>query len=259
MALEFGIEAEYRRYHGVHEFELNDGTTVTSLSFPSWEEYIMALSHLPPTEGYIVSPELITSTVDFPEILSMQEQIDDRVEQVRVISENHPKATLILGAATVDGKGTRRNSLIVINSGSIGGSIDKRGIMWPMEGAVFERSLRPQAPLRKVGHAALICGDIQSAAAWGRVQGNPQFKLLEPNSEVVLVGSCWAYPVAEYFPGMRPSGTGVGDGRYKPPLETVIRRLFSAFPLLKDVVMSDRTIPGVSGTPPYNAHFKRIT
>jgi hypothetical protein len=253
-----GIEVDYRRHHGVHHYDLADGTPVTSLSYPTWEEFEIVLGSLPSTSGYITSPELITATVPLEDMPQMQAEIEARVKHVQQISLDHPEATVLLGSANVDEFGIPRNSLVVINGGKIEGHFDKRGSMWPPERRVFSRTDRPQAILRSAGHSALVCSDIGSAGRWG-INASPEFNLVGAAKESVLVGSCWAYPVAEMFPGMRPSGDGKGDGRYRPPLEDSIVALFQSHTDIKEVVMTDRTIPGVSNTPPYNAHFTRVS
>src|SRR5579871_5952370 len=162
------IEGIYHRSYGVYQTELTDGTSVSSLSFPSWDEFHIALSSLPETTGYVISPELITSPVPLTQIPGMSEVVRSRVEMVEETSNDHPRATFLLGTSSTDELGITRNSLAVVEKGRTVGHVDKRGWMWPHELDVFNRfPIRSQAKLREIGHSALICLDIASAARWG--------------------------------------------------------------------------------------------
>jgi hypothetical protein len=246
------LNKDYRREPGIHRFTLSDNTPVTAIAEPSWERFQEAFSTLPATSGYIISPELITSPLALNETRASKAEIQAKVDIVRELSSEHPDAHILLGSASFDDEDTMRNSLHVIVDGHIRGFIDKRGIMWPVEGREFSRKLRLQSELKSIGHSALVCSDLITALSFGLGERVPKKdEYISPAAETLLVSSCWAVPQYDHLNTPRS-----GDERFLGPLERTITGIFQGYPNLKEVVMVDRAMP-ISETSPYTAHFKR--
>lgn len=245
------FESDYRREYGVHSFELKDGTQVSALSFPNWEDFYQQLIDLPETKGYVVSPELITSPSPLNEIRSQKEEIVNRTNSVAEVSAQHPDAMFLLGSASFDSSDNMRNSIVVIQNGSILGHIDKRGKMWATEAREFSRDIRQQAELMNLGHSALVCSDLIIEQAHTYPNRSP-YKFINKDTETILLSSCWAVPQYDDLP--HPTSA---DERFKKPLEFDVQQLFNRYPHLREIVMVDRAIPEV-GNEPYTAHFKSL-
>jgi hypothetical protein len=249
--LQFGTR--YERAPGIHTFITLDETPVTAIAVPTWQEFQESLGTLQGVEGYVVSPELITSSqVPIPEISDQRDQIETRINSVLDFSADHPDAMFLLGSATFDSDDLMRNSLVVIRKGSIEGYIDKRAAMWSGEGKIFTAQPRTQAKLLILGHSAIVCSDIISAATYGRYPDDALGKrLIDPRAETLFVSACWAVPQ-----GSNVYAKPLDDSRFKVPLEKRIGQLFEYYPELKEVIMVDRQGP-VKTVAPYTAHFTK--
>jgi hypothetical protein len=241
------FEARYDRSIGVHDYMTQDGTAVTAVAQPNWETFVNAFRDLSPTEGYIISPELITAPADLADIKGQQTEIEDRVETMREMSVAQPDATILLGTPSRDNKGLLRNSLVVIRNGNLDGHIDKQGPMWPDEAELFSRRVRPQATLIGAGHAAVICSDMITASVLGPALYSPAHS----NTETMLVSSMWAIPRLK-----GPDTPAAHEVRFKTALEKTVGMLMLIRPNLREVIMVDRAVQG-STVQPFSAHFKR--
>lgn len=243
-----GYASDYRPEAGEHVFTTSDSVRVTAIAHPTWERFRDTAVNLPPTEGYIISPELITSIYPLDQIRDYYAQIIERVETVTELSEQHPKALILLGTATVDEEGVMRNSLAAISQGRVEGYIDKRGILSFSEAEVFSTKRREQATLLSLGHSALVCSDIMSVG-WRR-------GLVSSTTETLLISSCWAVPQFE-----TPNAPTSHEERFKKPLETTVSGLFRALPRLREVIIVDRALitdeTDVKVTQ-FTGHFSRV-
>lgn len=258
MSLETAFEADYHREYGVHQFTTTDGTIVTSLSHPSWEEFEEELCDLSSVNGYVLSPELITLPSSLDLIHAAREKIERRVETVRELSQDHPEALILLGSATFDEAEIVRNSLVVIRNGAVEGFIDKKqATLFSEERRVFSREPRPQANLMATDHGAMLCSDIFGAAsaAYFRKESSRSVNngILADNVKTLIFSSCWAIKHApEIF-----SQPLSDEEHFRYALEDRLAALFSGYPALEEVVTADRVVGTVKTKGPFNAHFKR--
>ena len=244
--------AQYERSVGLHNFTTVDSTPVAAVAVPTWEEFQQTLVDLPPTKGYVISPELITSPGYLTEIENRATEIQERTDEIQALSKQQPDALILLGTATFDRDNSLvRNSLAVISDGETRGYIDKRGGMLPLENQIFSKQPRQQATLLSAGHTALICSDIIWAMSFGR-SDRKKNDWIPPHVETLLVSSCWAVPQSE-----GPTSPSLNEERFKDALERTIRKLFERYHNLKEVVMVDRVIPD-SQVEPYTAQFRRV-
>lgn len=236
------FDTQYAREPGVHAFVTRDGTPVTAVAAHTWEDFATSMSELPPTSGYIISPELITAPWEIEGLAGRKQEIAERVNVVRQLSEQQPEALIMLGTPTVDDVGVTRNSLALIQDGESRGYVDKRGIMWLRHVRLFSREKRLQGDLLSPQHAALICSDMVTAPG----------ESISPHTETLLASTTWAVP--------RPLGSTsrVSDEvRFKQTLEKTMAKLFTKYPGLQEVITVDKALPN-SELKPYTAHFKRI-
>lgn len=211
------------------------------------------MRELSPATGYVLSPELITAPYALQAVRSRMTEVQQRIDTVKKLSEDHPEASILLGTPTLGDDGLMRNSLAVISQGRINGHIDKRGVMSAAEEREFTRQVRPQTALR-TGHAALICSDIIAAAAYGRATESHTFDngWLRPDTTTLLVSSCWAVPQ------FRTASTPASDEeRFGGALKRTIGNLFSGYPNLEEIIVVDRALP-FSSAGPYTGQFSRL-
>jgi hypothetical protein len=241
--------ANYRRSEGTHRFTTVDGVPVTAVTAADWDGFVGQLEDLPRTNGYIVTPELMTATGELSEIRSQQSQIRRRLETVWDISRRHPDALVLLGSPTFDEGDLVRNSLIAIRNGRNRGFIDKQGQLWPEEEAVFSTEQRRQAKLLHRRHGALVCSDLIDASI-GTLSDSAGLPL---KTRTLLVSSQWAAPRSEKL-GIQP--TTSYEERFGGALTTTMDSLFARHPHLEEVIMVDRSEEG-SGDIPFTAQFAR--
>lgn len=242
------------REHGVHRFESHDGVPVTSISAPTWEEFEAALSSLPETEGYIVSPELITSPSRLEDIHSMQDEIGRRQQRVAELSNNFPWGSIVLGTATFE-PGSVYNSAVRYRQGSILGQYNKQHFATSQEGQIFSRASSETDVFDRDSHSLIICSDlILAGARAGRLFKSPNSNgslpsLVEPGTKTLLVSSCWGTPL----PGMSLDQLDEQAGR---TLNRCAEALLNGVPGLEKIIVTDRAIPE-TGLAPFNAVFEK--
>ncbi len=256
-----GVETRFERQHGVHQFTTYDGMPVTGISVPTWEEFEATLDALPTTDGYIVSPELITSPVPLEQIAYMQDAVDNRSTWVRDMSRRHPWARIVLGTAVFDEWDVRpTNSTVAYMSGEEVGRYDKQGASWG-EGEYLRIGFNSPSTgvFANQHHRQLICSDLISAAAYSGVAAgddahdstiSKRDKLIPANGQVAIVSSCWGVPPFSDMPAEET------DKRCANVLEQSLAEIFRYRPYLVEVIMIDRAIPEV-GIQPFNLHARR--
>lgn len=199
-------EVRYERTHGLHEFEMVDGTPLRSISVPTWEQYLEKLSELPEKNGYIVSPELITSPYPLAEVPARQTQIKARTEQVRWLSEWQPTVTVLLGTATFTGA-KPRNSMVAFQEGQRTGEQYKGVAFYEEEAKVFESDTEFSARvLDNPTHSLLICSDLIQVAgqAYGRMRHDPESenpeleKRISSQATSLILAACWGLPFPQH-------------------------------------------------------------
>jgi hypothetical protein len=249
MAKPISCEIDYKRSPGLHRFDLVDGTPLDAIAVSTWEEFERIFTELEPTNGYIISPELITSPVPIDQIKKMRATIEERIKLTQELALNHPEALVLLGSASFNEEGIARNSLVVIGNGEIKGHIDKRAVVGEEEFIHFSREPRPQATLLHLGHSALICSDLISAFVQSRYPYRVKHSLIHPAATSLIVSSCWATPQdkSKLAPPLE-------DQRFKVPLERIVKGLLANHPNLREVIIVDRQGP-VKTIPPYTGHF----
>lgn len=252
------FEVDYRRAHGVHEFELRDGMPVTVLSLPTWEEYVDTLAGLPDTQGYIASPELITSPVRLEQISDMKTEIEARAETVRELSRNHSYARLLLGTARFTNDNPKPfNGVTAFMSGQEIGWQGKAEGSWGEWEHVQSAMGVPGEALSIKEHRLLVCAELIAAAARG-IRSNPEdgyapraAEMIPPSARSLVVMACWGVPF-DHHQGYLIAP----EDRYRDALERCVSMIFERFYRVEEVVVADRAIVG-HGVEPFNAHFRR--
>ncbi len=261
------ISVRYVREHGVHQFQAANGTQVTGISEPSWEAFETALDELPVnTDGYIVTPELMTSPVPLDQVAGMQASIEERTEWVREVSVRHPWARILLGTATFDpAEELPRSSVLAFCDGKEIGRQHKIGAVrgehehfhndWDIE--------KPDTAVDINSQRLLICSDMAAAATIGFLAEKPDFafmrerkdRIIPPAARTLIAVNCWAIPRSQREITVSPR---VIEKVCQELLNGSVRKIFDSFPALKEIITVDRAIPEL-GTRPFNAHFKRLS
>ncbi len=260
------ISVRYVREHGVHQFRAANGMQVTGISEPTWEDFEAVLDGLPPTDGYIISPELITSPVPLDQVAGMQKTIEDRTEWVREISERHPWARVLLGTATFDPvEKLPRSSVLAFSGGKEIGRQHKISAVrgehelfhndWDIE--------KPDTAVDNDSQRLLICSDMAAAATIGFLAEKPDYaaiserkdRIISPAARTLIAVNCWAVPISEREITVSPRAI---ESACQGLLDDTTRKIFDSFPGLKEIITVDRAIPDL-GTRPFNAHFKRLS
>lgn len=249
--------ADYRREHGVHSFEMQDGSPVTAVSAESWQQLAEQLPTIP-DHGYVMTPELITSAhMELDEIHGSRDVIQGRTELVLAESQHRPNATIALGTTAYTHLGLT-NRLSFVRGGEIIGAIDKN-FLTDDEKPVFARG--PQEGRRwsdNPNAQFAICSEIiRVALNRGREQGDLSMRnrsnALARATISLLVSSCWSVPMSKnQNMSLLPD-----EERYRGQLEDIIGLVFGAYPKLQDIIVTDRTPEG-STVRPCNSHFQRI-
>ena len=254
--------ADYRRSHDVHSFVTHEGSLVTAVSAPDWDSFSDMLENLPPTQGYIVSPELITCT-DMPmaALADMHDIVAERTEHVRTISHAHPQAVIALGNVACTTQGFM-NQLEIIRGGTTVAAIHKT--------AFTDDELEVFAPGSHDGERWTHHPTVQLALCHELIRvalnrGAPNDKLLEKyrtnalNEQAVslLVSSCFAVPMSSRAESVYSQYAKPDEERYRGQLETAVGYVFAAYPNLQDIIMTDRR-PSQGTIEPLNVHFRRL-
>lgn len=252
----------FERSHDVHVFRAMDGMEITGISVPSWEEFEATLADLPLTDGYITSPELITSPVTLDEIPGMRSVIEERTEWVREESRRHPMARILLGTATFGPGGQMpRNSVVAFVDGQEVGRQHKIQGSWG-ENKFFQSSGDSEengVAVDITGHRLLICFDLIEAANSASATTRPLSegvraranRIIPSSARTIIAVSCWGVPPLD----------GLNQDQTETICASALNRsahgVFLHFPRLEEIIIVDRAIPEV-GTRPFNAHIKRI-
>lgn len=261
------ISIRYVREHGVHQFRVANGMEVTGISEPTWEAFEKALDNLSQkTDGYIVTPELMTSPVPLDQVAGMQATIEARTEWVRDISSRYPWARILLGTATFDRKEELpRSSVLAFFGGKEIGRQHKIGAAQD-EGEYFHYDWnieKPDTALDIDHQRLLICSDMAEAAGAAKIASQPNFghrqeradRIISPTARTLIAVSCWVILKSEREVTASPRAI---ENVCQESLDGVTRTIFALYPRLRELIIVDRAIPEL-GTRPFNAHFKRLS
>lgn len=254
--------ARVEREHGVHEFTLRDGMTVTGISAPTWEEYAAAIESLPvPTDGYVVSSEFITAPVPLEEIAGQHRQINERLAWVRSMSEHRPWTRFLVGTAQFSEFDPRpTNSVVALFAGKQIGQQHKKGGSWG-ESEYLDISF-DHTDLRAVdipAHGVIVSAELAEAAAANLYVGRRQRsessrrrheRLIPPQTRSLIAVSCWGVPPVA---NMTPEALEI---KCATVLAQSVDHIFAYYPNVAEIVMVDRAIPEF-GIQPFNFHAQR--
>lgn len=254
-----GLEVRVEREHGIHQYETLDGMQVTGISAPSWEDCEAALQTLPTTDGYVVTPELITSPVPLDEIASLHAEVLQRIRTVREISQRHLWTRFLLGTALFNEFEPRpTNSVVALMTGREIGRQHKRGASWgEAEHLHVSYDHVDGRAVDKPSHSVLVCAELGAAAALGppdiRQRTHARVKadqLIPPETRTIIAMSCWGVPRHE---GDTPE---VVEAICGDVLGHAVTNIFEFYPNVQELIMVDRAIPEI-GTQPFNFHAQR--
>ena len=256
------VETHFERCHGVHQYVTNDGMPITGISEPTWEKFAATLDDLPTTDGYIISPELITSPVPLAEIAAVRTDIEERAAWVQEVSNRHPWARLLLGTATFEDQESRPyNSVVAYMGGREIGRQHK--VAGAMGEGVYMRvgfDLADMKALSLPQHHMMLCADIIQAAGHGAaIAGDTDvlpaviqryYNLIPAAARTVIVSSCWGVPPKE------TTETTVLETKCFKVLTNCVETVLDTYPGVEEVIVIDRAIPEF-GLEPFNARFQR--
>lgn len=267
----------YERGYGVHPFPVEGAVdsdpalqTVSVVSQPSWELFCSSIraSSRQSLGTIALGPELITFPDGLKAIPHQRELIEDRVNQLRMISLDYPETTFVFGTPTFDdsrngSKGHRpSNSVLFVQKGWVLAQHNKQ---YPSLGA-GEKDVFTFEQEETLDHtidpsiAALVCSDIIGEAASDDTRemllsgvGTDPDKLIGDDVRTVLLSSSWAYPIK---PDPLAGDLAMTDGRFRNALEMRVGRFFEKHPNVREVIVADRVPAGITGIKdPYNARF----
>jgi hypothetical protein len=257
------METNYSRSYGQHDYQIAGGDVVSVVSQPSWEEFREQIHGSQSLGTIALSPELITSPMPLELIPGSRQLIEGRIEEIRQLSGDLPDTTFALGTPTFDNEfGRPANSLLFMKHGELVARRNKTFTMYPLEKSIF--TMKPPNGLQAPeGHlAALVCSDLLSAGSspsliksLARDSDNRSPELdVKGSAETALITSCWAIPMIN---DPRLDEVLPREDRFRIQLENRVRALFTRYPSLRDVVISDRTVPVSGVDDPFNCHFVR--
>ena len=262
---------EYFRSTGVFRTSFESGLEIAGVSVNSWEEYLVYLSRLSPTDKYVVSPELITCAgMKFDEL--DREKINKRIENVVDFSGKFSKSYFLLGTPLFVNE-RPRNSVIIINNGEIIGVTNKRIGATDEEIRFFEM-VPEETPLLLPGSnvPVVICSDLALASLFSeqytdqlneilRLSGKSDLigravSVLPKEARSVLVIACWAV-------GGRFVEEVTKDQYYKNQLVGISARIMKNTSV-KEIIVVDRILTNLTEekmrltpTRPYNGVLKK--
>lgn len=255
------FETRFERTHGVHQFDLMDGTPVTAVSAPSWEEFMDLVNTIKPPEcGVVLTPELMTSPYPLDELSDRQGEVMRRTIVMQSYSMRNEGAHVLLGTADFAPSGPHAgieapaNGLLHIHNGNRQGVAHKRVLSGRSERRIF----RPgTAEGYVVGGAigSIVCADLRISLKNTRYPADNPSHITPtefPDSvRALLVSSCWAVPLA-------PHVMQTSEADFQAQLEASVAHTFEAYPNVEEIIMADRQASGVDTQGPFNAHFRRI-
>lgn len=261
-----GLQVDYARAYGSHDFTVAHGEVVSVLSEASWEAFSDRLISAPAPGNIALSPELITSPMPLEEIPDHRDVIEARIEEAKEASTRFPATTVILGSATFNNStGRPANSQLFIRDGIVRAQNNKRFSINPDEKKIFTLRQAESLPQSITGRlAGLVCSDILGASAGGNpmtlgllYEGSDEtspLPIADEAADTFLMSGCWAVPVVS-----DPALDRIinREDRFRFALEGSMARLFRNYPNLQDVVVADRLAPDSGVDLPYNAHFAR--
>jgi hypothetical protein len=250
------LNIEYRREHGVHAFETHAGTSVTAVSAPSWQETLGALQDMPETDGYIMTPELITCAgVSLNELADAQTTVVERTAQAQEVSTKHPKAVFGLGTVAYAALGVT-NRLAFIQNGEPVSAIDKSYLTYGEMPYFLPMGTDAKRWSNNAAVRFAICSEM--IGVWLGTDRRTGARVKESNvlddaTETLLASTCWAVPMAK---NMEQFILISDEERYTGQLQSVVGGIFTSHPNLQEVIMTDRR-PHGGTVEPLNAHFRR--
>jgi hypothetical protein len=251
------VDFTFVREHGVHQFELIDGDTVTAISQPTWGAFAYSLGATAERGSYVVSPELIVASPESRDPEATRLLAARRIEQTKQMSWQFPQTTVLLGALTFDTP-RPRNELLFIRGGQEVGRTPKMPYS-PAEASLFHQAYDPAEQQQPDPHTlAIICSDLlfhrwrgSGQELEGRDLGAEYVDPIGPEVRTLLVSACWITPFVE---GIKPEHE---TARFITPLRFAVGSLMHRHPNLQDVVMADQLPPGTPASGPVNFHARR--
>ncbi len=244
-------EERFFRETGVVRYSLLDGTDIVGLSGNTWEEYLVLLGQVSPTDKFVVSPELITyAGKDFENLSSDREEIGQRIAQVIDFSLGYSETTFVLGTPLFLDQGRPRNSAVLIRNGKIIGETNKRSGATVEESKYFELvAEEPPRLLPGTQTALLICADLPTASLYANCSERllleslrlsnrkhligKKVELLPSSATSLLVIACWGVGGQWVEPGKE-------DYYYGMQLRNIAWNLMRGTKI-KEVVVVDRS------------------
>ena len=258
--------------HGVHRYQFGN-EMVVAVSAQTWADFTDSLSKVAADDRLVVSPELMTFTGQpLDELMDTRQIIENRVEELKEASKEHPQALFLLGTPTFPPKGKPRNSVLFIKNGREVGQTNKRSGATQTERENFDLLAEEQAvlvPGTNIG--ILICADLPTITIFRsdneddllRLLGRENFigktpTFIHPKARSLLVVSCWGVGGNRDF--MR---LGEANTYYLAQLRGVVAHIMRVYPQIEEVLQVDRTplmekddLP-YTPTHPFNAHFQQ--
>lgn len=250
------MKATYFREYGIHSVQ-NGPRTDHLASFPTWNQLETALKDKLPSDGLIITPELITlDPVEEAGGLNMQARlIADRIDFAKDLTRQ-TDATLLLGtpqrryvpgtSAVEPGRTAWHNAAMQIHHGEIVAQ-EYKSYLLPIEQTMGLEAPPATERLAKLGGAAiLICAELYGL----------DFKrntLLREAAREAIALAHWATPANSTKTNLLPATEQ--DAYYEDALEHAVSRF--TFPNLSRanrLTVVDRGRPDI---PPYNAVFER--
>ncbi len=256
------FEVEYHRDYGIFEHETVDGTPVKIVSSRSWEEFSVQVRTVSENiDGYIISPELMTSPVELDHVPKMKDTIRDRLVDIRNFSRRSPWARFVIGSALFEGDTIYNGAQAFQHSQDVGRQY-KRYFVGSEEQAVFATAgEEPGEVFVDPDHGLLLCSDIILAAGasiTNRLQGthgsySERMKsIIDPQVRSLFVSACWGVPY-EYHDDDKMTP----EHRYQDMLERCVSQILDSYINVDEVIVADRAVEA-TGVAPFNAHFVRV-
>ena len=266
----------YTHEHGLHRLNFSSGETVTAVSAQTWSGYLSYLKQINRRDKLVVSPELMTFTGrPLHEVSKARDEIENRIDEIKKFSIQHPNTTFLLGTPTFE-MTKPRNSILVIKVGEVIGQTHKRSGATAKERDNFDlpvEELPMIIPGTDIG--VLICADLATTSIFLRpgqdqeifnealrrsgresfVGKQPTF--LHPQTKKLILPSCWGVGGNQQL--IKP---GDANNYYKLQLRNLAWSLFENSKL-EEIIIVDRTpimppnLQPFTSTKPYNGIIQK--
>jgi hypothetical protein len=237
--MSIGNSIVFERSYGVRHIVTPGGDTITAVSQPDWEGFAHALDRINQqgAGGFIMSPELITSTdVDLSVLSERQELIEDRIAEAKKLTRQLPKSTLLLGSVAFDQTVEKpRNAVLFLQDGNEVGRTYKQNPIGKYEREFLHDTTGPNDIVRPAPNILnIICSDLVSPPP------------IDAEVDTLLVNACWGTPVG--YPGIAASP----DHRHLEFIQYITDDLFEQNTSLSAIIMTDRAPESNSMAGPFN-------